>query len=125
MRADRRRKFDLGNGPIFTEAILKVDQDVFFWYQVAHHISFDGFSASLIAARVASVYTALLAGNPVSSGPLEPVSALFESDYSYRGSAEFERDRDFWLDALAGFAGPVSVSGRRGRAGSLESRRSL
>ncbi|MGD0245014.1 MAG: amino acid adenylation domain-containing protein [Streptosporangiaceae bacterium] len=125
MQADMRRKFDLGMGPIFTEAVLKVGQDVFFWYQIAHHIAFDGFSVSLIAARVGRVYAALLAGHPVGSGTLEPVSALLEADYSYRGSAEFERDRDFWLDALAGLAGPVSVSGRQGRAGSQEWRRAL
>ena len=125
MRADMRRPFDLRDGPIFTEAVLRVTPGVFFWYQIAHHIAFDAFSASLIAARVSSVYTTLLTGEPVRGGALEPVSALLQVDHSYRESTEFERDREFWLDALAGFEGPVSVSGRQGRTGSQESRRCL
>jgi nonribosomal peptide synthetase DhbF len=111
METDARRPFDLRNGPIFTEAVLKISSDVFFWYQIVHHIACDGFSEWLVAARVGRVYAALAAGEPVSGGSLEPVSTLLQADYSYRGSAEFERDREFWLGVLAGFEGPVSVSG--------------
>ncbi|MGD0558007.1 MAG: amino acid adenylation domain-containing protein, partial [Streptosporangiaceae bacterium] len=125
METDARRPFDLRNGPIFTEAVLKISSDVFFWYQIVHHIACDGFSEWLVAARVGRVYAALAAGEPVSGGSLEPVSTLLQADYSYRGSAEFERDREFWLGVLAGFEGPVSVSGRPGRPGSPESWRSL
>ena len=125
MRMDANWPFDLRNGPIFTEAVLKIASDVFFWYQIVHHIACDGFSEWLIATRVCRVYAALLAGEPVGGGSLEPVSALLQADYSYRGSAEFERDREFWLDTLAGFEGPISVSRRPGRTGSQESWRSL
>ena len=123
MRTDMRRQFDLREGPIFSEAVFKIASDVFFWYQIAHHIAYDAFSAWLIAARVSRVYTALLAGDPVGGGALEPVSVLFEADYSYRRSAEFERDREFWLDVPAGFEGPVSVSGWQGRTALQAARR--
>ena len=125
MQADMRHPFDLRDGPIFTEAVLKIASGVFFWSQIVHHMACDGFSEWLVAARVRRVYAALLAGEPVSGDSLEPVSALLQADYSYRGSAEFERDREFWLDALMGFEGPISVSGRPGRTGSPESWRSL
>ena len=97
---------------------LRLPQDVFFWYQIAHHIAYDAFSASIIAARVSAVYTALLGGDHAGGDGLKPVSVLFDADNSYRRSAEFERDRGFWLDVLAGFEGPVSVSGRQDRTAS-------
>jgi len=123
MRADMRRQFDLRAGPIFAEAVLKIAPDVFFWYQTAHHIAYDAFSSSIIAAQVSRVYKALLAGDRAGGDGLTPVSVLFEADYSYRRSAEFERDTGFWLDVLAGFEGPVSVSGRQGRTASQPPRR--
>ena len=123
MRTDMRRQFDLREGPIFAEAVLKIASGVFFWYQIAHHIAYDAFSASIIAARVSAVYTALLGGDHAGGDGLKPVSLLFDADNSYRRSAEFERDRGFWLDVLAGFEGPVSVSGRPGRTASQVSRR--
>jgi amino acid adenylation domain-containing protein len=118
MRTDMRRQFDLREGPIFTEAVLKIASDVFYWYQIAHHISYDAFSAWLIAGRVSRTYTALLAGRSAGGGVLEPVSVLFEADHSYRGSPKFGRDGGFWLDVLAGFEGPVSVSGQQSRTAS-------
>jgi amino acid adenylation domain-containing protein len=125
MRTDMRRPFDLREGPTFTEALLKVAPDLFFWYQIAHHVAYDAFSAPVIAARVAGAYTALLAGVPPDGQPLSPVSALFEAERSYRSSAQFERDSEFWLDVLTGFPGPASVSGREGRTASRTSRRYL
>src|SRR6185437_2585521 len=106
--------FDLREGPVFREAVLRIAPDLFLWYQVVHHIAFDTFSASIIAARVARAYTALLAGQePPARDCLRPVSALLESYHSYRESAEYQRDREFWLGALTGIPGPVTVSGRR------------
>ncbi|MGD0555204.1 MAG: amino acid adenylation domain-containing protein, partial [Streptosporangiaceae bacterium] len=118
MRTDMRRPFDLREGPIFAEAVLRIAPEVFFWYQIAHHIAYDAFSASIIASQVSRIYTALLAGNPVDDDIPSPVTVLFDADRSYRRSAESERDRDFWLDVLAEFEGPVSVNGRPGRAAS-------
>jgi hypothetical protein len=122
MRADTRRPFDLREGPVFREAILKIAPDVFFWYQVGHHITYDAFSASIIAARVAQVYTALLAGDHLGEA-LSPVSGLFKAEYAYRGSVEFERDREFWLDVLAGFRGAASVSARPGQTAAQATQR--
>lgn len=61
MRADMRRPVDLQGGELFSHALFKVDEDLFFWYQRIHHIIADGLAGPLIAARVAAVYTALLA----------------------------------------------------------------
>ncbi len=112
MRAALRCPFDLRDGPVFTEALLKVGSRRFFWYQVAHHIVHDAFSAFLITARAAQVYTALLAGGDPAGGMLEPASALMDADATYRASGEFGRDREFWLDVLTDAPEAVSISDR-------------
>src|SRR5216683_1429378 len=113
MWADMRRPVDLREGPLFTQAVFRVAHSRFFWYQRAHHIAVDGLGASAIAARQAQVYTSLLTGLPPGEGALEPVSVLMDADSSYRASADFGRDREFWLNALADFPEVASISGRR------------
>src|ERR1700689_1884003 len=90
MRAEMGRPVDLRNGPLFAQALFKVASDRFFWYLRAHHIAMDGFSASLVAARQAEVYTALLAGDgPREDGALKSLSVLLDADISYRASTAF------------------------------------
>ena len=118
MRTDMLRPFDLREGPVFAQALLKISSDLFFWYQSAHQAALDGTSFHIVASQVARTYTALLPGGGPSAGDSpRPVSALLESYRSYRRSAEFDRDREFWRDVLAGFPG------RRGQAAAQPPRR--
>ncbi|MFJ4834529.1 amino acid adenylation domain-containing protein, partial [Streptomyces sp. NPDC088747] len=112
MRADMRHPVDLRDGELFAHAALKVDEDRFFWYQRIHHIIADGLAGPLIAARVAAVYTALLAGESVSDNALPSSSALMDADADYRASAEFELDREYWTGRLSDRPQTVSLSGR-------------
>jgi amino acid adenylation domain-containing protein len=116
MREDMHRPVDLRQGLLFTFALFRVGDDQFFWYQRAHHIVVDGFSAWLVAARVAEVYSSLVEGQP-SGPPLERLPVLLEADAAYRVSADRDRDRAYWLAALAGFPDVPSVSGQRGQRG--------
>ena len=124
MQADMRRPFDLREGPVFREAILRIGPRLFLWYENVHHIAWDGTSFFIVASRVAQVYTTLLARQEPPAGDSPgSVSVLSESYRSYRGSVKYQRDKEFWLGTLAGFVGPASVSGRKGQIASLPPRR--
>ncbi|MGC5567305.1 amino acid adenylation domain-containing protein, partial [Streptomyces sp. FR-108] len=112
MRADMRRPVDLRDGELFTEALIKVEEDLFLWYQRIHHIVADGLAGSRIASRVATVYTALLAGESPTDSATPSSSVLMDADADYRASAEFEADRQYWSERLADRPQPVSLSGR-------------
>ncbi|MFJ1601186.1 amino acid adenylation domain-containing protein [Streptomyces sp. NPDC088261] len=112
MRADMRRPIDLRGGELFGHALFKVDDDLSFWYQRIHHIIADGLAGPLIAARVAAVYTALLAGESLTDPPLPSSSVLMDADADYRASEAFQRDREFWTERLADRPRPVGLSGR-------------
>jgi len=124
MRADLRCPVDLSTGPLFAEALFTVAPGRYFWYQRVHHVVGDGLSAPVFAARAAQLYTSKLASAPAGAA-LKPFSVLIDADHCYRASADFGRDQQFWAQALSGFPGAPSISGRRAAGGPQVSARSL
>ncbi|WP_405176987.1 amino acid adenylation domain-containing protein [Nocardia sp. NBC_01377] len=111
MLADMRRPVDLRHGELFTAAIFRVRPDLFLWYQRTHHIIGDGLAGSLIAARVAEVYSALSAGRPGVGDPPPSSTVLMDADAAYRVSPQFGSDRAYWAERLSGRPQTVSPSG--------------
>ncbi|WP_405848854.1 amino acid adenylation domain-containing protein [Streptomyces sp. NBC_01518] len=116
MRADMDCPVDLQEGPLFSSALLTAGDDHYFCYQRCHHIAIDGFSGSIILARVAQVYDALTAGGDPDEGRLAPVSVLFEDEATYRASADRAADEAYWRETLAQPPAPLDFGGR-GTAG--------
>ncbi|MGA8162482.1 MAG: condensation domain-containing protein, partial [Acidobacteriaceae bacterium] len=112
MWADMQRPIDLREGPLFTHALFSAGPGLFFWYQSCHHMICDGIGAAVIVRRQAEIYTSLLEGGFPDKGAPEPFSVLLDSERSYRASAALGEDREFWRDALSGFPGMRSMSGR-------------
>ena len=112
MRADVRRPVDLREGPVFRQALFLVAPGISFWYQIAHHIVFDAYSAAKIFTRVAQVYTAMQEGHQPPPREFGSFSALPYAEMAYRESIDFSRDQQFWRGVLAGFPEVPSISGR-------------
>ncbi|MFP2906629.1 condensation domain-containing protein, partial [Pyxidicoccus sp. 3LFB2] len=109
MREDLTRTVDLSQGPLFAEALFKAAPDRFFWYQRVHHIAMDGFGFSLLARRVADLYTARVTGRAATGGfgPLRPV---LDEDAAYRAGPQVEADRAFWVGRFENGPTPVSIA---------------
>ncbi|GAA3089194.1 condensation domain-containing protein [Nonomuraea salmonea] len=101
MQADVRRNGDLRAGWLFSFAVLVLAPDRHYLYERSHHIVMDGHGGAMIAARTAEIYTALLEGRPSTGDGPESVHALIDAERAYRDSADYARDRDYWLNALA------------------------
>ncbi|KJJ40983.1 diguanylate cyclase [Bacillus subtilis] len=115
MKADLAKPVDLGNDPLFNEALFIAGPDRFFWYQRIHHIAIDGFGFSLIAQRVASTYAALMKGQSAAARSFGSLQAILEEDTDYRASEQYEKDRQFWLDRFADGPEVVSLADRAPR----------
>ncbi|MCP2163254.1 non-ribosomal peptide synthase/polyketide synthase [Goodfellowiella coeruleoviolacea] len=102
MRADLDTPVDLCDGPLFTEALLRLSPEKHFWYQRFHHILLDAYGFAMITRRVAERYSAVLAGQPPSTAPFQPLRALVEEDLAYWSSPARAADRRFWTQRLAG-----------------------
>jgi nonribosomal peptide synthetase MxcG len=113
MDRDLGRTIDLERGPLFAQALFRAAPDRFFWYQRIHHIAMDGFGYSLLARRVADLYSTGMEGRVCQTGAFGSLCAVVDEDLAYRSSKNFERDRDFWLERSAGWPDPVSLSHRR------------
>ncbi|HWQ42482.1 MAG TPA: amino acid adenylation domain-containing protein [Desulfosporosinus sp.] len=112
MKDDLSHPIDLRVDPLFCQALFKVAANRSFWYQRIHHIVMDGFGFSLIAQRVASIYTALIKKRSYDEGAFKPLSLVLEEDSSYRSSEKFEHDRQFWLERFADQPEVISLANR-------------
>ncbi|MFC4117939.1 condensation domain-containing protein, partial [Nonomuraea zeae] len=113
MRADLHRPVNLEGGSLSATALIRLADDLVYWYSSVHHCAMDGQGGVLIATRGAELYTAYLEGRPAEDGAVEPVSVLFDADRAYRESADFEQDRQYWLDRLADL--PIVTAGGSNR----------
>ncbi|MGH3702663.1 MAG: condensation domain-containing protein, partial [Pseudonocardiaceae bacterium] len=112
MAADVARPIDLTRGPLFSYALIKLRPDRFLWYQGYHHIVMDMFGFSLIARRVAEIYTALAQGLACDENIFGPLRQLLDSDSAYRASERFARDQEYWTKRFADRPEPTRLIGR-------------
>ncbi|QRG26795.1 amino acid adenylation domain-containing protein [Halomonas binhaiensis] len=110
MHADLSRPLDLKRGPLFMHALFQAGPNLFFWYQRVHHLVTDGFGASLLAQRVAHIYTALIEGQSPQPAAYIPLQEAVEVDQAYRASKAFARDRGYWCERFSGRPEPVSLA---------------
>ncbi|MEV7891151.1 amino acid adenylation domain-containing protein [Streptomyces sp. NPDC002817] len=101
MDQDMARPVDLTRGPVFGHALLRVAPEEHLWYHRVHHIALDGFGLSLVARRVAQVYTALREGEPVPEHGFGTLASVREEERAYRESPRFARNRAYWADRFA------------------------
>ncbi|MFI9175880.1 amino acid adenylation domain-containing protein [Streptomyces lincolnensis] len=112
MDRDLARPVDLVRGPVFGHALLRISPEQYLWYHRVHHIALDGFGLSLVARRVAEVYTALTLGEPVTGSGFGTLAAVRDEERAYRQSARFAKDRDYWADRFADRPPVATPAGR-------------
>lgn len=101
MRSDLAVPFDLAAGPPFAQALFRVGDERWLWYQRIHHAVMDGFGYSLLARRVAEVYSALAGDTAIGPSPFGRLTELVAEDAAYRAGEDFAADRAHWNDAFA------------------------
>ncbi|MCW8126028.1 amino acid adenylation domain-containing protein [Microbulbifer halophilus] len=113
MMDDLSRPVDLARDPLWSSALLRVDNECHYWYQRCHHVVLDGFGGGLISRRVAEIYSVLAEDREPEPSPFFSLSVQLQRERAYRESARFRRDRDYWLEQMANLPEPVSLA-RRG-----------
>ncbi|SCK39913.1 enterobactin synthetase component F [Streptomyces sp. WMMB 714] len=102
MDEDLLRPCDPTAGPPFGTALLRTGEERTLWYLRVHHAVMDGYGYSLVAGRVADIYTSLLQGADAGPGPFGHLRELVAEDAEYRASPAYGTDRAHWVRALAG-----------------------
>ncbi|WP_327693505.1 amino acid adenylation domain-containing protein [Streptomyces sp. NBC_00459] len=112
MDEDMARPVDLTCDHVFGHALLRIAPDEYLWYHRVHHIALDGFGLSLVARRVAEVYTALAAGEPVGESGFGTLASVRDEERAYQESPRFAEDRAHWTDRYADRPPVVTPAGR-------------
>ncbi|MEU9113205.1 condensation domain-containing protein [Streptomyces sp. NPDC048483] len=112
MRDDLARPFDLAAGPLFRNALFRVGDRRWLWYQRVHHIALDGYGRALVIRRVADTYTTLAAGQEAGPSPFGRFADLAAEEAAYRASEAYDTDRTHWRHTLAGRLEAPTLAGR-------------
>ncbi|RKH37851.1 myxochelin non-ribosomal peptide synthetase MxcG [Corallococcus sicarius] len=109
MWRDLGRTVDLAKGPLFSQALLTVGPQRSFWFQRIHHIAMDGYGFSLLARRVAELYTSKAAGKVAPTG-FNRLAPVLDEDVAYRNSPQWKADRDFWVARMEDAPAPALLA---------------
>jgi len=102
-RAEARRPFDLGRGPLVRLRLLRLAGDEHLAVLALHHVVADGWSLGVLLGELSELYTARAEGRP----PALPALPVQYPDFArwqrrqLRGEL-LEKLTDYWRRALAG-----------------------
>ncbi|WP_125530701.1 non-ribosomal peptide synthetase [Streptomyces sp. WAC 06725] len=116
MRADGRHPADPAEGGLAglsSYILFKLAPDRYLWYQRHHQLLVDHYGSTLLARRVAALYTAILRGEPYSPPGHAPLRELWEQETAYRESPQCAADRRYWHEHFADRPEPATVPGHR------------
>lgn len=105
----------LGDNPLFSVTLAKIEEDVWYTLLRSHHLIVDGLSIPILTRMIAQAYDALAADDEAC---LPNGSAYFdfaEEDTQYRGSGRAQRDLAHWKERL--FPLPPQIFAPHGEAG--------
>ncbi len=98
-----RLPFDLGADLLIRPLLVQIDDEEFELQVTFHHIVFDGWSNGLFLRELGVLYSAYAEGrlSPLPELPIQ-YADFAEWERAREGSAEFEADRVFWKERVAG-----------------------
>ncbi|QIS05594.1 hypothetical protein F5X71_27715 [Nocardia brasiliensis] len=91
---------DLAADQLHRVGLIKIADDRHLLFLAAHHLVIDGYGSMIFIRRVAQIYAALLAGDPVGDTPFAGPERIVREEEEYLDSAERIADRQFWSDYL-------------------------
>ncbi|MFE9661049.1 AMP-binding protein [Streptomyces sp. NPDC005955] len=97
--------------PLMTQALIRLADDHYWWYQRAHHIAADSHALHLVGRRTAEVYTALATGQEPPRTRFAPLREVVEEESRYLNGERYAADREFWTERLAGTEVPTTLGG--------------
>jgi NRPS condensation-like uncharacterized protein len=111
---DLEREVDFAEGPLYATVLFRITPASYAWYIRCHHMACDGYGGMLLVERMAEHYGALVEERDLPPNPFTTVRELVDDDLSYRSSARFQADRDFWTQEMEGFPEPISLARHAG-----------
>ncbi len=94
------------NGQLFKFVLFQTRLDEFYLFACCHHIAIDGMGMALVSRRVATIYSAIVAGKPIPPAFFGSLQDLVNSESAYEASADYLEDQAYWSRNLPSESGP-------------------
>ncbi|MEU9247399.1 amino acid adenylation domain-containing protein [Streptomyces sp. NPDC048385] len=101
MREELARLEDPLGEHLFSHVLFRLDSDRYCWFQGYNHLLLDGYACTLMASRVAEVYSALVGGRAYPDSGDTSIDKVLEEEAEYRNSIEFADDRRYLSDRFS------------------------
>ncbi|OBB85978.1 non-ribosomal peptide synthetase [Mycobacterium colombiense] len=88
------------NGQLLKFALFQTQAEEFYLFGCCHHIVLDGLSMALMCRRVATIYSAMVAGLPVPDAYFGSLQDLVDLESGYEASTEYLEDEAYWSKNL-------------------------
>ncbi|MFD6099516.1 condensation domain-containing protein, partial [Nocardiopsis flavescens] len=108
--ADLARPVDVTAGPLYRYALLRVGPRRWLWYQRYHHLAVDAYAITMIARRVADVYTRLGEGREIAPSGFGRLADVVADEQAYAAGPRRGADRAHWARVLADRPAPALLS---------------
>ena len=97
-------------GPLFRYAIFQTQACEYFVFGCFHHIVMDAAGIGLFGNRVASVYSAIVSGEPIPPAYFGSLKDLVDFESNYEASGDYAADLAYWTENLPAEAGSANQS---------------
>jgi amino acid adenylation domain-containing protein len=106
MKGDFARVFESDNAWLFCFKLLKINEQMHFWYAKMHHLISDGWSFRLLLNQTAEIYSAYCSGQKYADIKYK-YSEYSADDYEYYHSKAARDDMEYWLREYAVIPGEL------------------
>ncbi|OBK40968.1 hypothetical protein A5658_19550 [Mycobacterium sp. 1245111.1] len=87
-------------GPLYRFALFRTWTDEFHLFGCFHHIVIDGSGITLLAHRIATVYAAIAANEPIPPAFFGTLQDLVRCELDYEASTDYSDDHTYWSQNL-------------------------
>ena len=93
-------------GPLFKFVLFRTRLDEFYLFACCHHIVVDGLGMALVSRRCATIYSAIVSGEPIPPAYFGSLQDLVDCESEYEASADYLEDQAYWSRNLPRESGP-------------------
>ncbi len=100
------KPFELIEKPLFRFALLKINENCFYFFFAYHHLIIDGWAIALTSKRLGRIYSALLKGANLNLNA-PSYQYFIENDRAYIESARYKSDLLYWTEKYQTLPAPL------------------
>ncbi|MBA0046081.1 non-ribosomal peptide synthetase [Mycobacteroides sp. LB1] len=83
-------------GQLLKFALYRTAEDEYYLFGLCHHINLDGLGMAVLSRRSASIYTAMVAGEPIPPAYFGTLQDLVDLESEYVASGDYAEDKEYW-----------------------------